>query len=80
VRAVDGATNSGVDRDRSGSGSRRCAGGLLAVGSCPGNAAADRVSWRTSAGACGERDGTEMQCDDNDGSQSGTCIFLLVQQ
>ena len=29
--------------------------------------AADRVSWRTGAGACGERDSTEVQCDDSDG-------------
>jgi len=49
-----------VGRDRSGGDSRRCAGGLLAIGLCPGNSAecasavADRVSWRTGASACGE--------------------------
>jgi len=37
--AAGGATCSGVDRDRSGGGLRRCAGGLLAVGSCPGSEA-----------------------------------------
>ena len=57
-----------MGRDRSGGGLRSCVGGLLAVGSCSGNAtkcasvAADRVS-RTGAGACGERADTEMQCD-----------------
>jgi len=72
VRAVGGATCSGVGHNRSGGDSRRCAGGLLKVGSCPGNAAkcvskaTDCVSRRTGAGACGERD--------------GACIFLLVRQ
>jgi len=66
VHAVGGATCSGVGRDRSGGGSRRCAGGLLVVGSCPGSAAecastaADWVSRRTGVGACGERDNTEV--------------------
>ena len=70
--AVGDATCSVVGRDRSGGGSRRCASALLAVGLCPGsaaecaNVAADRVSQRTGAGACGERDGTEVQCDGSD--------------
>jgi len=57
----------GVGRDRSGGVSQCCAGGLLVVGSCPGSAAecvtiaADRVSQETGAGACNERDGTEVQ-------------------
>jgi len=38
VRTVGGATCSGVGRDRSGGSLRRCAGGLLGVGSCPGSA------------------------------------------
>jgi len=52
VHAVGGATCSGVGRDRSGGGSRRCAGGLLVVWSCPGNATkrqcngdCDQVCW-----------------------------------
>ena len=72
VHAVGGATCSGVGRDRSGGGSRRCAGGLPAVGSCPGNVAkcvgatTDRVLQRTGTGARGERDDTEVQCDGSD--------------
>jgi len=50
VRAVGGVTCSGVGHDRSDGGSRRCAGGLLVVGSCPGSVA-DRVSQQTGAGA-----------------------------
>jgi len=55
-----------VGRDRSGGGWRCCACGLLVVGSCPGSAAANRVSQRTGAGACGERDDTKVQCDGSD--------------
>jgi len=71
-----------VGRDRSGGNSRHCAGGLLAVGSCPGNAAecasavADRVSRRIGAGACGERDGMEVQCDDIDGRRMVAHAFF----
>ena len=81
VRAVGGATCNGVGRDRSGGGSRRCAGGLLVVGSCPGSAtecasaAADRVSRRTGAGACGERDDTKVQCDGSDGRRKVVRAF-----
>jgi len=64
--AVDGATCSGVGRNRSGGGLRRCASGLLAVESCAGNAVEcttavpDRVSQRTGVGVCSERDNTEV--------------------
>jgi len=76
VRVVGGATCSSVGRDRSGGGSRRCAGGLLGVGLCPGSASADRVSRRIDAGACGEQDDTEVQCDDSDGRRRVTRAFL----
>ena len=66
MRTIGGVTCSDVGCDKSGGGSRRCAGGLLVVGSCPGNATADRVSRRTDAGACSERDDTEVQCDGSD--------------
>ena len=59
-------TCNGVGRDKSGGDSRFCAGGLLAVGACPGSAATDRISRRIGVGACGERDGTEVECDDTD--------------
>jgi len=58
-----------VGRDRSGGSSRRCAGGLLVVGSCPGSAAkcanamTNSVSRGTGASACSERDRTEVECD-----------------
>jgi len=71
-----------VGHDRSGGGSQRCACGLLIVGSCASNAtecasaATDRVSRRTGAGACDERDGTEVQCDDNDGRRRVTRAFF----
>ena len=59
-----------------------CAGGLLGVGSCLGSAAecaskaANRVSRRTGAGACGERDGTEVQYDGSDGRRRVACAFF----
>jgi len=71
-----------VGRDRSGGGSRRCAGGLLIVGSCPESAAecaskaADRVLRRTNAGAYGEQDGTKVQCDGSDGRCRVARAFL----
>ena len=75
MRPVGNATCNGVGRDMSGCGSRRCAGGLLVVRSCPGSAA-DRVSRRTGAGAYGERDGTEVQCDGSDGRRRVTHAFF----
>jgi len=80
--AVGGATCSGVGRDMSGDDSRRCAGGLLGVGSCPGSAtecvskAADRVSRKIGAGACSERDSTEVQCDGSDGRRRVARAFF----
>ena len=64
------------------SGLRCCAGGFLAVRSCPNSAAecasavTDRVSRRTGADACGERDGTEVQCDDSDGRRRVARAFF----
>ena len=55
---------------------------MLGVGSCPDSAAecaskaADRVSRRTVAGACGERDDTEVQCDDSDGRRRMASAFF----
>jgi len=71
-----------VGRNKSGGGSRRCAGGLLGVGSCPGSVvecaskATDRVSRRKGAGACGERDDTKVQCDDSDGRRKVARAFF----
>jgi len=71
-----------VGRDRSGGDLRRCVGGLLVVGSIPGSAAesacavADRVSRRTDAGVCGERDDTEVQCDGSDGRRRVARTFF----
>ena len=59
MRAVGGATCSGVGRDRCGGGSRRCASGLLGVGLCPGSA-------KECASACGELDDMKVQCDGSD--------------
>ena len=36
----------------------------------------DRVSWRTNACACDERDGTEVQCDGSDGRRRVTRAFF----
>ena len=53
-------------------GSQRCPGGFLVVGLCAASvakyasAAADCVSRQTGAGACSERDDTEVQCDGSD--------------
>jgi len=72
-----------VGHDRSDGGSRRCAGGMLGVGSCSGSAAkcaskvADRVSRRTGAGACGERDGTKVQCDGSDARRRVARAFFF---
>jgi len=82
VCTVGGATCSGVGRDRSGGVSRRSADGLLVVGSCPGSAAkcasatTYHVLRRTGAGACGERDDTEVQCDGSHGRRRVTLAFF----
>jgi len=72
----------GVGRNKSGGSSRRCAGGLLTVGSCQGSAVecasatTDRVLRRTGANACGERDDTEVQCDSSDGRRRVARAFF----